>query len=232
PRCGRQGSRRRPRRRTAGRGTAARWPAAGESVPGPGMGRGAGRGRPGRRGSHGARSARSRERPVGRARGRGRVRVSTSGAEGMAMRIGLLTSVGPMLDQFFPEIVREWEKAGHTVRTASGTPAEVLPGTLIGGLTRRPALSTRRAQRELRVWSIEEALDVVVTNSATASALVRTAGLRAPVVYFCHGLHWNRLATPMDRMWETIEHQLLVRTAGVLTLNSDDEAWFRRRLPD
>lgn len=148
------------------------------------------------------------------------------------MRIGLLTSVGPMLDQFFPEIVREWEKAGHTVRTASGTPAEVLPGTLIGGLTRRPALSTPRAQRELRVWSIEEALDVVVTNSATASALVRTAGLRAPVVYFCHGLHWNRLATPMDRMWETIEHQLLVRTAGVLTLNSDDEAWFRRRLPD
>jgi hypothetical protein len=96
------------------------------------------------------------------------------------MRIGLLTSVGPMLDQFFPEIVREWESAGHTVLTASGTPAEVLPGTLIGGLTRRPALSARRAQRELRVWSIEEALDVVVTNSATASALVRTAGLRTP----------------------------------------------------
>ena len=44
------------------------------------------------------------------------------------MRIGLLTSVGPMLDQFFPEIVREWEAAGHTVRTAAGDPAETLPG--------------------------------------------------------------------------------------------------------
>jgi glycosyltransferase involved in cell wall biosynthesis len=148
------------------------------------------------------------------------------------MRIGLLTSVGPMLDQFFPEIVREWEAAGHVVRTAAGTPAVQLPGTLIGGLTRRPALSARRAQRELREWSRAEGLDVVVTNSATASALVRTASLRVPVVYFCHGLHWNRLVTPADRMWEAVERHLLVRTAGVLTLNSDDEAWFRRRMPD
>src|SRR5699024_5235873 len=73
--------------------------------------------------------------------------------------------------------------------------------------------------------------DVVVTNSATASALVRTAGLRVPIVYFCHGLHWNRLRGPKDRVWEAVEHQLLARTTGVLTLNSDDEAWFRRRMP-
>lgn len=147
------------------------------------------------------------------------------------MRIGLLASVGPMLDQFFPEIVREWEAAGHTVCTAAGDPAEKLPGTVIDGLTRRPALSTRRAQRALRAWCEAEALDVVVTNSATASALVRTAGLRVPIVYFCHGLHWNRLRGPQDRVWETVEHQLLARTTGVLTLNSDDEAWFRQRMP-
>lgn len=147
------------------------------------------------------------------------------------MRIGLLTSVGSMLDQFFPEIVAAWEAAGHTVLTAAGDEAKRLPGTIIGGLTRRPALTARRAQRELRAWSEQQALDVVVTNSATASALVRMAGLRVPVVYFCHGLHWNRLTGPGDRMWEAIEHQLLTRTAGVLTLNSDDEAWFRKRMP-
>ncbi|SMY11384.1 glycosyltransferase [Brevibacterium jeotgali] len=147
------------------------------------------------------------------------------------MRIGLLTSVGPMLDAFFPEIVQEWEAAGHTVLTAAGDGAKVLSGTVIEGLTRRPAISARRAQRALRAWSEEGRLDVVVTNSATASALVRTAGLRMPVVYFCHGLHWNRLRTPQDHLWQTVEHQLLARTAGVLTLNSDDEAWFRRRMP-
>jgi len=147
------------------------------------------------------------------------------------MRIGLLTSVGAMLDAFFPEIVREWEAAGHTVLTAAGDGATLLPGTVVEGLTRRPAVSARRAQRSLRAWAEEGRLDVVVTNSATASALVRTAGLRAPVVYFCHGLHWNRLRSPQDRLWQTVEHQLLARTAGVLTLNSDDEEWFRRRMP-
>ncbi len=147
------------------------------------------------------------------------------------MRIGLLTSVGPMLDAFFPEILREWEASGHTVLTAAGDRAKILPGTVIEGLTRRPSLSARRAQRALKTWSEEGRLDVVVTNSATASALVRTAGLRIPVVYFCHGLHWNRLRTPQDHLWQTVEHQLLVRTAGVLTLNSDDDAWFRRRMP-
>lgn len=147
------------------------------------------------------------------------------------MRIGLLTSVGSMLDAFFPEIVREWEASGHTVLTAAGDPARTLPGTVVEGLTRRPAVSARRAQRGLRDWAEDGRLDVVVTNSATASALVRTAGLEAPVVYFCHGLHWNRLRSPQDRLWQTVEHQLLARTAGVLTLNSDDEAWFRSRMP-
>jgi glycosyltransferase involved in cell wall biosynthesis len=147
------------------------------------------------------------------------------------MRIGLLASTGGMLDSFFPEIAAVWEAEGHTVLTAAGSPAERLPGALIGGLTRRPALSAPRARRELRAWCADAGCDVVVTNSATASALVRMSRLPVPVVYFCHGLHWNGVRTPQDRVWQTVEHQLLARTAAVITLNSDDEAWFRQRMP-
>ncbi|GAA2094062.1 glycosyltransferase [Brevibacterium salitolerans] len=37
--------------------------------------------------------------------------------------------------------------------------------------------------------------------------------------------------TPQDRLWQAVEHQLLARTSAVITLNSDDEAWFRQRMP-
>lgn len=116
--------------------------------------------------------------------------------------------------------------------TAAGTPSAALPGTLVAGLTRRPALSAQAAQRGLRDWCVRQRLDVVVTNSATASALVRIAEVPAPVVYFCHGLHWNRLRTLPDLLWQSVEHQLLARTAAVITINSDDEAWFRQRMPE
>lgn len=148
------------------------------------------------------------------------------------MRIGLLASVGSMLDAFFPENVGRWEHAGHQVRTAAGDQRRALPGAVIDGLGRRPALSARRAQRGLRAWSQEEELEVIVTNSATASALVRTARVGVPIVYFCHGLHWNRMRSLQDVLWQAIEHQLLVNTAAVITINSDDERWFRRRVPD
>ncbi|WP_029089324.1 glycosyltransferase [Brevibacterium album] len=147
------------------------------------------------------------------------------------MRIGLLASTGGMLDAFFPEIAAAWEEAGHTVHTAAGDACAQMPGAVIGGLTRRPGLSSGRACRELRAWCGEQRLDVVVTSSATASALVRLSRLPAPVVYFCHGLHWNRLRTPQDHVWQLVEHQLLVRTAAVITINSDDEVWFRHRMP-
>jgi hypothetical protein len=72
-------------------------------------------------------------------------------------------------------------------------------------------------------------LDVVVTNTATASAIVRAAALPVPVVYFCHGLHWGNEQDGGATVWRSLERLLLRRTDGVITLNRDDEAWFRQR---
>ena len=78
--------------------------------------------------------------------------------------------------------------------------------SLIPGLSRRPdPRIVIRALAGLRHWSNREDLDVIVTNSATASALVRLAGTRVPVVYFCHGLHWNETRSIGDRVWPVIE---------------------------
>jgi glycosyltransferase involved in cell wall biosynthesis len=146
--------------------------------------------------------------------------------------VGLVSSVGRTLDAFFPRIAERMTEHGCTVTAASGT-ASALPGwTLLPGLTQRPSAASPAALRQLRRWSRAEAHDVVVTSTATASALVRLAGLAAPVVYFCHGLHWAGRPGPGDRAWQLLEAALLHRTAGVLTLNGEDEAWFRARVPD
>ena len=146
------------------------------------------------------------------------------------MRIGLLASTGGMLDSFFIEIAQSWRSYGHTVSFAAGSSMISGQATLIPGLSRRPDPGMVRALSGLRQWSEGGDLDVIVTNSATASALVRLAGTRAPVVYFCHGLHWNELRSVRDRVWPVIERLLLSRTAGVISLNSDDRAWFADRL--
>lgn len=146
------------------------------------------------------------------------------------MRIGLLASVGGMLDSFFPEIVQVWQEAGHSVCLAAGTPTDgPIPATVIGGLGRRPGPGMLGALVRLREWVRGEDLDVVVTNSATASALVRAALLPVPVVYFCHGLHWNKGDGISERLWMRIESALLRWTAGAITINSDDHAWFSSR---
>jgi glycosyltransferase involved in cell wall biosynthesis len=148
------------------------------------------------------------------------------------LRVGLVTSVGRTLDAFFPRIAQRLTEHGCTVTAASGT-ASALPGwTLLPGLTQRPSAASPHALGQLRRWSRVEAHDVVVTSTATASALVRLAGLRAPVGYFCHGLHWGGRPGRGDRAWQLLEAALLHRTAGVLTLNGEDEQWFRARLPD
>lgn len=146
------------------------------------------------------------------------------------MRIGLLASTGGMLDSFFTEIAESWRSRGHTVSFGAGTPMVSAQATVIPGLSRRPDPRMVRALAGLRHWSDREDLDVIVTNSATASALVRLAGTRAPVVYFCHGLHWNETHSIGDRIWPVIERMLLPRTAGVISLNSDDRRWFARHL--
>ena len=147
------------------------------------------------------------------------------------MRIGVLASVGHMLDSFFSEIVASWSQAGHEVSLAAGTPTRSGAATVIAGLTRRPGAGSVRAWSGLRDWVRREQLDVVITNTATASALARTARLDVPVVYFCHGLHWNEGRSLGDRLWQAAEHTLLRRTAGVITINSDDESWFSHRMP-
>ena len=146
------------------------------------------------------------------------------------MRIGVLASVGHMVDSFFSDIITSWRTAGHEVSVAAGTGTRDGAERIIPGLTRRPGPGVARAWSGLRSWAQEEQLDVILTNTATASAVARTARLQIPVVYFCHGLHWNKGRAASDRLWQVVERLLLRHTAGVITINSDDHAWFDRRL--
>lgn len=146
------------------------------------------------------------------------------------MRIGLVASVGEMIDSFFVEIIEEWRNAGNTVLTATGPdlPVKIQDGvTLIPGITRRPSTKNFQAKSQLRSWVAQNNIAIVVTNAATGSLLVRAAGLTVPVVYFCHGLHWQSHTRLSAIPWVTAERWALRRTAGILTLNSDDDQWFR-----
>lgn len=142
------------------------------------------------------------------------------------VRIGLVTSVGRTLDAFFPAIAARLVQQGFVVTSASGTHADIPSWTHLDGFTQRPSLRIAAAVRSVRAWSRAHGHDVVITNTATASTIVRLAGLRAPVVYFCHGLHWGDEHAPGARPWQLIERALLRRTAGVITINRDDQAWF------
>ncbi|WP_141137553.1 glycosyltransferase [Blastococcus mobilis] len=144
------------------------------------------------------------------------------------VRVGLVTSVGRTLDAFFPAIVERLEERGFAVSSASGTQSRLPAWTPLAGFSQRPSWSVPTAIRAVRAWSRELDHDVVITNTATASALVRAARLRAPVIYFCHGLHWGRDTEPGALPWRVVETALLRRTAGVITINRDDQAWFER----
>lgn len=146
------------------------------------------------------------------------------------MKIGILTSEGITLDSFFPELIMEMSALGHEVFTAAGTRASTPNLTLIGSLSREPRLTTFVALANLRKWQRDNRLDVVITNTATASMAVRLARLSVPILYFCHGLHWNVGDSPKSRILQFIEHALLKTTSGVLTLNTDDKQWFASRL--
>lgn len=144
--------------------------------------------------------------------------------------IGLLTSVGQTLDAFFPAIVNQRQRLGHKVLAAAGTPAQLPHTTAIRGLTRRPGPTNITAVRRLRHWVRKNRIDVLLTNTATASAIARATDLRVPVVYFCHGLHWDRPSLT-NAPFRIAERILLHNTAGIVTLNSDDERWFREHAP-
>ena len=144
------------------------------------------------------------------------------------VRIGLLASVGRTLDAFFPAIAARLEEQGFVVTSASGTHADIASWTHLDGFSQRPSPRVATAVRSLRAWSSANRHDVVLTSTATASAIARLAGLSAPVVYFCHGLHWGDEHALGARPWQLVERALLRRTAGVVTINRDDHAWFER----
>ena len=148
------------------------------------------------------------------------------------MNIGLLTSIGATLDAFLLEIADDLRSRGHHVFLAAGTPTKKAPSTTLPGITRRPSLSNLHARRDLSDWVSTNNLDVVVSSTATASALARLTLRACPVIYFCHGLHWEHNSGSSGAAWKTVERALLRRTAGVITLNNDDEAWFTQKAPD
>lgn len=147
------------------------------------------------------------------------------------LRVGLVTGVGRTLDAFFPAIAERLTEAGCVVTAASGGTSSLPGWTHLSGLTQRPSANSVLAVSQLRRWSRRQQHDVVVTSTATASALVRLALVDAPVLYFCHGLHWTDRPARGDRVWQLVEAALLRRSAGVLTLNGEDETWFLARLP-
>lgn len=144
------------------------------------------------------------------------------------MRIGVLTSVGRTLDAFFQETVQQWQQQGHVVRCAAGTrPTADLPFDLVDGLTQRPSPANVTVPSRLESWARLHGLDVVLTNTATASTLVRLKRMPCKVTYFCHGLHWNDRWHPA----QVVERALLGRADSVVTINSDDREWFAARHP-
>jgi len=146
------------------------------------------------------------------------------------MRIGVLTSVGQTVDAFFPPLIDRWQQQGHEVVTAASTSSEAPGHTIVPSLTRNPSLRNFRAPMEIAAWAEEQEIDVLITNTATASFLARVRRMPVPVIYFCHGLHWNEAEGVLNRVWQAMEHFALRRTDAVIVINSDDEAWFRKRL--
>lgn len=145
--------------------------------------------------------------------------------------IGLLTSVGETLDAFFLEIIERWREQGAAVECAAGTPSRALEGAIVlPSITRKPSTRNLRARAELRRWVREKRIDIVITNTATASMLVRAARVGVPIVYFCHGLHWNG-NRPADLPFRLVERALVHRTDAIVCINSADEEWFERSAP-
>ena len=147
------------------------------------------------------------------------------------MRIGLLSSIPVTLDAFFPSWVERWRAEGHHVAPASGpgesgAAASIEGSVAIRGITRDPSPINGTSHRRLRTWARHERLDVILTNTATVSAIVRTARTGVPVVYFCHGLHVTDHPRRRDVVFLAVEQALLRSTAGVVVLSATDEEWF------
>lgn len=144
------------------------------------------------------------------------------------MRIGIIASTGKHLDSFFPEIIDQLGVSGFEVFPASGTPTDKVVSDHLVGMTQAPRPRNLACVFSLPSWVRRRRLDLVVTNTATASFLARAVLWRVPVVYFCHGMHWNTGRRLSERFWRALEWLMLWRTAGVVVINSDDKDWVER----
>lgn len=145
------------------------------------------------------------------------------------MKLATLASVGSTLDAFFQEISDAWILDGHQVISAASGFASTPNFTELKSVSRRPRIRNIKAPLEIEQWLLANKPDVLITNTATASALARVRAGHVPVIYFCHGLHWDSSAKIHCGVWQILEKRFLRNTAGVIVINSDDEKWFRSK---
>ena len=145
--------------------------------------------------------------------------------------VGVLTGIGETLDQFFPELIAHWREAGLQVVSAASNQSQLADHTILPSLSRRPQLRNLAAPYELRRWIVDTSANVVLTNTAVVSFLARIRPQPCPVVYFCHGLHWDTGHRVSEKVWQAMELAALKRTSGVIVINDDDEEWFTRHAP-
>ncbi len=153
------------------------------------------------------------------------------------MRIGLLASVPRTVDAFFIPWIDRWRADGQVVSVAAGPDRtggqSPHVDTEIRGLSQSPRWGSLSARRGLKAWCRSQDLDVILTNTATASAMVRSMDVGCPVVYFCHGLHWVESDMSVSgRVARAVERSVLARTAAVVTMNRHDRAWLSRVAPE
>jgi glycosyltransferase involved in cell wall biosynthesis len=144
------------------------------------------------------------------------------------MHLVLLTSVASTIDRFFPRWIEFWQQNGVTVTTVSaGTSGASDNHHTIEALTQSPNRRTLSAHGQLSVTLRQLEPDIILTNTAHASALARVRP-RGKIIYFCHGLHWSDHQTRLqDKLFKWVERRLLSRTVGVICMNLDDEKFFR-----
>lgn len=147
--------------------------------------------------------------------------------------IALLVSVARTIDAFFADWVDAWQAAEIDVTTLSnGNPQTVSAAHReIRNLRRRPGLLTLPAILELREALIALSPDVILTSTASCSGVVRLTSVSQPIVYFVHGLHWSGIGAASGAAWKVLEQALIPRTAGFISINSDDTKWLAERVP-
>ncbi len=152
------------------------------------------------------------------------------------MRIGFLTSVPITIQSFFLEWIEAWTARGWTIHAAAGGPRPdglvAASYTDIDGLGQNPSARSARGLRSLAAWRSEHELDIVIVNTAMASALYRLLPRDSTkTVYFCHGLHFgDRPESAGDRAYWLAERALVARTDAAIVMNSADLDFFTRHL--